>query len=154
MDIAKKISILTRTSAGKSAVEQQLANNNISWALDIDGLLGEVATATGSSAAIIELKLDTIVDDCHKVFQASVANSSDLRIFAVGASEIKHWLPLIRVSGFSACWHTLACLNQMRLPINRHFQSRRSQNQFSDDETIEERVWASLPWKPAGRQFN
>ena len=142
MNSKTKIGILTRSPLWKACLQREMGQSEISWALDIDQLIEEVATQE-LSTVIIELLPGTIVDDCHKVLLAS-RNLHQTRFFAVGDGQLRFWLPLILTCGFADC-----CRSAGRLPKLVSLVRFVEKNCFQASETIEEKVLKGLPWKPA-----
>ena len=141
MEPTKKIVILTRSALWKACLQRNFNPTEISWALDIDALLEEVAVQT-RPAVVIELVLDSIVEDCRKVLLTS-QHCHRTRFFAVGDGNLQPWLPLIRVCGFADCCRNVGALPKLISQVRREDES------FPRDNlTIEERVLTGLPWKP------
>ena len=138
----EKISIFARSPSWKSCFKREFAGKNLSWALDIDGLLKEVAQFTGR-AVVVELTADTIADDCRRVFLAS-NQANQTRFFAVGDIGLTPWLPLIRVCGFADCCLSIGDQSGFVSRISTHFKTL-----ADSDQTMEERIIERLPWRPA-----
>ena len=72
LEQTKKIAILTRTPLWKACLQRNFHQTEISWALDIDTLVEEVA-GQELLTVIIELVPAAIVEDCRKVLLTSQA---------------------------------------------------------------------------------
>ena len=123
-------------------MQRELGQSEISWALDIDQLIQEVATQDLPSV-IVELSPKSIVDDCDKVLLAS-RHLPQTRFFAVGGAQLRSWLPLILTCGFAGCCRSAGGLPKL-VSLVRFVEKSR----FQEKETIEEKVLKGLPWKPA-----
>jgi hypothetical protein len=150
MGTGSKIFILSHSVHHNSRLMDLFPGQRLSWALDIDGLLKEVAGSKEFSTAIIELRvgsgmdsgIGSVIEDCEKVFQLAICNASNTNFFAIGSDELRPWLPLIRNCGFSG-YFPAEKLPDLKIPIERQQQIRG----YAED-TIEERVHADLPWSP------
>ena len=142
MNSKTKIAILTHTPLWKACLQRELGQTEISWALDIDQLLEEVATQHRSTV-IVELLPGSILDDCHKILLAS-RHLHQTRFFAVGDDRLRFWLPLILTCGFADCCRSVGRLP--KLVAQARFVEK---NGFQENETIEEKVLKGLPWKTA-----
>ena len=136
-----KIAILTHTPLWKACLQREFAQQEISWALDIDQLMQEVANRNWSTV-IVELVSESIVEDCQKVLLAS-RHIHQTRFFAVGNARLRDWLPLILTCGFAEC-----CCNPGKLPKLVSQALIVDKHGFQENETIEEKVFKRLPWKP------
>ncbi len=139
-----KISILSHSPYHNSRLSDQFSSHRLSWALDIDGLLKEVAVAQEASIAIVELRSQTLAKDCEKVFQLAICNASNAVFFAIGGEEIRPWLPLVRHCGFAG-YFPPERLRELRIPIERQ-----QRNRGYTEDSIEDQVFAGLPWTPTG----
>ena len=137
--------VLARSVAWKSSLEKRLpecsGQARIAWALDIDDLLSEVALS-GVTFVIVELHKNSVAEDCRKISLATT-DLPQARFFALADADLKNWLPLIRVCGFTDCYGSVERLDRLASMIRRHIQS-----QPVDEKSVEERVCESLPWKP------
>jgi hypothetical protein len=141
LEHSRKIAILTRTPLWKACLQRNFHQTEISWALDIDTLMEEVAEQE-LLTVIIELLPVSIVEDCRKVRLTS-QHCHRTRFFAVGDRKLQSWLPLIRVCGFADCCRDVGALSKLISRVRR-----KDETCSRDNLTIEERVLSELPWKP------
>lgn len=141
LGLSRQIAILAQTPLWKAWLRRNFNQTEISWALDIDALMKEVAEEE-CLTVIIELTPATIVEDCCKV-RLSTQHCDQTCFFAVGDGKLQPWLPLIRVCGFADC-----CIKAEAMPKLISRIRHNVENHSPDNLTIEQRVSSELPWKP------
>lgn len=133
--------VLSRTRAWESAIRKQDWHFNVTWALDFDDIELEAAAHPGS-AAVIEFSTEVASSLISQL--VDLANSPyHLRLLVVGDHEAFQWRRQLLATGVAGFFWTPTQVRLIGKLAERHFTTMTGQLQ-----TLEERVWADLPWKP------
>lgn len=142
MQIQPNLIVWAHSPGWCSVVQRNFSNTNLSWALD-SGSLETLAFNNPGSAAIVEIPPTKVYEFCRNLVHLT-NNSIQLRIFAIGSADLLQWQPLLRISGFSAWYWSLMQTPELVRAVSKHLSNVRLPGQ-----SVESRVWSSLPWPTA-----
>ena len=138
-----KIIVLAQSKAWCSLIRRTFTNANLCWVLDADSIEEQAATL-GAHVAIVEVPSANAAQ-LSVVLSLLANNSLNLKIFAVGESELLHWKELLRVAGVAmTCWSTLQTSSLARA-MERHWENSAAVGH----QRLESLVEANLPWPTA-----
>ena len=142
-DPKPKIIVLAQSKAWCSLIRRTFAHANLRWVLDADAIQAEAATM-GANVAIVEVPIANAEGICQQLSRL-INNSSNLKIFAVGDSDLYHWRKLLQVAGVAmSCRSTLEA-DWLAQAVNRHLRD----SMATAHQTLESLVESDLPWPTA-----
>ena len=140
-----KIIVLAHSKTWSSLIRRTFGHANLRWVLDIDAIEAEAAKSS-AHVAIVEIPIANVADFCVQLSRLT-NNSSNLKIFAVGGSDLYHWRKLLQVAGVAmSCWSTLQA-DSLAQAIDRHLENSKT----NGHQTLETLVESDLPWPTAER---
>jgi len=138
-----KIIVLAQSKAWCSVIRRTFDQANLCWVLSVDDLKAE-SEKLGVRAAIVEIPIAN-VDGLAQKLSLLTNNSTNLKIFAVGDSDLYHWRRLLQVAGIAmSCWSTLQA-DRLSQSVNLHLKASKT----TSLQTLESIVESDLPWTTA-----
>ena len=123
------------------------AETNFCWAAS-PNLIREFTTSLANGSIIVELTTNNLVDACEQLSEFQNSHQH-WRWFGVGERFHGDELQLTRDSGCIATYGSVLQLESLKAAVTRHQISIPRPLQ-----TIEERIWSSLPWATASNELD
>lgn len=140
-----QIIVLAHSKAWSSLIRRTFAHANLRWVLDADAILEE-ASNLNAQVAIVEVPIASVADLSVQL-SLLTNNSNNLKIFAVGGSDLYRWRRLLRIAGVAmSCWSTLQA-GSLAQAVGRHLGNSTA----TGHQTLESLVESDLPWPTAAK---
>ncbi len=137
-----KVIVLARSKAWCSVIERVFDNATLCWVLSADDIEGEAARQN-ANVAIVEIPVDDADNLCVRLSMLA-NNSRNLKLFAVGDSELYHWRRLLQVAGIAYSCCSILQVDRLAQAVARHLKSV-----TVSQRTLESQVESDLPWPTA-----